>query len=475
MRLVMLFLLVLISTGCTHHQLRFGTIRQADTLNDVFTRQVLDNLAQFSVEPHALPHFAIPNQGSNAVSDSGTVGGLALDAFRSSAAFGGSRGHTESWVLEPIRDPDKLRRMQCAYQQVFGVCDDLCTDCCSLEKQILGAGTRKVHVFDVEHQSAVLDGAGNPITDPLTNEPYVSDFGQPFPNPRNQNGKPYTYDAATGCVTVPAHDCDGPCSIGCGWVQKGCSWYTPFARRDYTGCYRGTTIWVAPEHREKLSKLVLRILDYALKDPSPSRTKEVVVYVGENGEKVVEKSKAFGKVTATLPVGTPNLAILQLSKCNSLAQKVIDDKINAVEDQADQVQREIAALRANRAKQADFLNAFVVSGMVEEDIENIKTLANNFDLNSFKEQMITRANSDNPNELSGQFERLFQSIQSINSIDTQLKEQADIQEMLDQQRKNFLRQGRPNIEIPPLPASRSNFNLGGTILRVNQLLDALSQ
>jgi len=153
MRVLVLCSLILVFSGCTHHQLRFGTIRQADTLNDVFTRQVLDNLAQISVEPHAIPHFAIPNQGQNSVSDGSSVGGPILDAFRSSAAFGASRSQTESWVLEPVRDPDKLRRMQCAYQQVFGICEDGCADCCSLEKQIYGSATKRIHVFDVASQS----------------------------------------------------------------------------------------------------------------------------------------------------------------------------------------------------------------------------------------------------------------------------------------------------------------------------------
>ena len=147
MRTSVIVLICLFSMGCTHHQLRYGTVKQADTLSDVFTRQVLDNLAQFSVEPNSIPHFAVPSEGANAVADTATVGGLALDAFRSSAVFGGSRGATESWVLDPVRNPDRLRRMQCAYQKVFGICGDGCVDCCDVESEFFGTGTRELQVL----------------------------------------------------------------------------------------------------------------------------------------------------------------------------------------------------------------------------------------------------------------------------------------------------------------------------------------
>ena len=256
MRLSVLFLLVSLLSGCTHHQLRFGTVKQANTLNEVFTRQVLDNLAQFSVEPHSIPHFAVPNSGQNSVTDSGNAGGLGLDTFRTSTMFGGSRGHTESWVLEPIRDPDKLRRMQCAYQQVFKKCPNSCTDCCAVERQIYGSGNRQIHVYDITAGTPVLGSDGNQIADSLTGSPYVTELGEPLQDPRKPTGESFSYDKTTGCVSVPAHDCDGACSLGCGWVEVCHSFRPVFARRDFTGRYKGVNIWIPPQNRDKLSKLV---------------------------------------------------------------------------------------------------------------------------------------------------------------------------------------------------------------------------
>ena len=97
MRIAILILLAsTFLTGCTHHQLRYGTVKQAGTLNEVLTRQVLDNLTQFSADPYSLPHFAIPREGSNQVADSASFGMAALDTFRESTALGGSRGATQS-------------------------------------------------------------------------------------------------------------------------------------------------------------------------------------------------------------------------------------------------------------------------------------------------------------------------------------------------------------------------------------------
>ena len=46
------------------------------TLSDIYTQQVLNNLAMFIRNPDALPFFAFPNQGTTQIQDTGNIGNL---------------------------------------------------------------------------------------------------------------------------------------------------------------------------------------------------------------------------------------------------------------------------------------------------------------------------------------------------------------------------------------------------------------
>lgn len=317
-----LVLAVLLATGCTHHQLRYDTINQADTLNDIYRRQVLDNLAMFVVDPHSIPHFAIPNGGTSTVSDTGSLAFSPLNAFRKVAGLTGSRNVQESWALSPVRDPDKLRRMRCAYQQAVGACED-CIDCCALQKRFLGkSATQQIHVRDPITKAPVLKN-GDPILDPLTREPFVDVDGEPFIDPRTN--EPYQIDCETGCVTIPEYDCDGPCAIKCGWFRKGTCWSVPASCRDYAGSYHSTYVWVEPAQRNELAKLILAIIDYAEKDPPPSRTmKDVTLLVDRNGRIAKTPLDVRGIVKATIAVGDENKRILRVDRsiCEKETEKV---------------------------------------------------------------------------------------------------------------------------------------------------------
>lgn len=114
------------SVGCTHTQLRYNTTHQARTVADVHTQQVLDNLAKFVHDPHALPHFSIPNQGGTSVTDTlspdptASFSPFGLTSW--SMAFRPSRANNESYTLTPINDSEKLTLMRCAYQRAVSGC-----------------------------------------------------------------------------------------------------------------------------------------------------------------------------------------------------------------------------------------------------------------------------------------------------------------------------------------------------------------
>lgn len=134
----MLLALSVLTTGCAHHQLRYNSVKQAKTVSDIHTQQVLDNLAKFAHNRHALPHFSYPNSGAASVTDnaSANAGFAFLPSALDNWNFGlsGSRSNNEAYTVTPINDPEKLTLMRCAYQRAISGCccfgeSGACPDC----------------------------------------------------------------------------------------------------------------------------------------------------------------------------------------------------------------------------------------------------------------------------------------------------------------------------------------------------------
>ena len=109
------------------------------TLGDIYTKQVLNNLAMFIQNPDALPFFGFPNQGTTQIQDTGTIGGPGYSGghfMTSPFDLNASQATTENWVLVPVTDPAKLATVRCAYRQAIASCigmnlNDIagCPDC----------------------------------------------------------------------------------------------------------------------------------------------------------------------------------------------------------------------------------------------------------------------------------------------------------------------------------------------------------
>lgn len=63
----------LLTTGCTHVQLRNDALNQAGAVHQLQQRQVLDNLAMFVNDPNAVPYFTVVGAATSAVSDTGNA------------------------------------------------------------------------------------------------------------------------------------------------------------------------------------------------------------------------------------------------------------------------------------------------------------------------------------------------------------------------------------------------------------------
>lgn len=356
-RLLMAFALAtgLFHVGCAHQQLRWNTVHQAQTLTTMYEQQVLNNLAMFVENPDAIPHFAVPTAGGSDVTDSGSISASPLDEFRQKVGLSGSRNMKQAWTLRPVTDPDKLRRMRCAFQRAVGLADQTCINCCDLEKAFLGKPDKLISVIDsktgvrandpqtgepylgatvlVEKDiinpttlARLLDSEGNVRTafvyEPIIEDPNVETWGVTVVKRRAYgiDGKTplnstepelvvSVIEAANGLRTQirdPQHDCFGGCSIHPCWYVVGKP--VPHDFKHHVGKSGDTVVWVPPAGRDAFSRLVLTVMDYALTDPPSGRTKEVTLYIGQDG-KPSTKDDAYQVVKATVPIKSENNAL----------------------------------------------------------------------------------------------------------------------------------------------------------------------
>lgn len=322
---------MLLLTGCQHVHLRHNTINQAKTLSDLYEQQVLDNLARTVHDRHALPFFAYPKDGTTNISTTGRASASPLKRFEDVLGIDGSRTGLSQWGLTPLSDPDKLQLMQCAYQKaVYGAPQDGCVDCCEKEKAFQGKPDLTLKVYDFER--------GTALCDPKTGKDFdVRVGGTGETGLTYQQSATRLYDIkADGTVTIPQLDCSGQCGITCGWLSYGSRCDVPRDCCWSVGHHCGTYVWVKPFHRAHLSRLTLKILDYAVNDPAVTvaRQKEVKLYVDKFGRITDSVDKRAGVVTAIIGINDPVRSALVTDQCalseHAAAEQALKDQINAL-------------------------------------------------------------------------------------------------------------------------------------------------
>jgi hypothetical protein len=185
--------------------------------------------------------------------------------------------------------------------------------------------------FDPVNNEVWVNGEWVSVFEPRTQNPARDAYGKPYVRYRAvvqtdpRTGYPYIYDPETGEVTVakPDCECDGPC-LERGWF---CSakrlWDVPRECRNATGCFAGTFVWVPRENRDQLSALVLTILGYATKDPPARLTKDVTLYLDEDGN-LTTSANSKVQVRGTIPIDADERVLTSLrSKIASLATTLV--------------------------------------------------------------------------------------------------------------------------------------------------------
>lgn len=279
------------ASGCTHAQLRRSTVNQTGTVAEIYQQQVLNNLAKFAHDPHALPDFGVPTSGTAEVTDragaKNTFGwtntlldGIGFD-------IDGSRQLRQTWALTPVQDPRKLELMRCAYQRAVGYAN--CTSCCiGCEKRF-----RNFYTGDVCGRI--------PESCQICPNCEVCEEGDSECLERNKACEKLTDASRKDKGTVTSN-----CLESC-WFHVGCADCLDKIRKENPCClvgeHCGTVVWVCPGRgSEQLSRLTIAILDYAVNDPPTppaDKTKEVVGYFKADGSPA-NKHNANYQVTATL-------------------------------------------------------------------------------------------------------------------------------------------------------------------------------
>lgn len=229
----------LLASGCTtHRRLRQNTIDQSETVSDIYTQQVLDNLAMFVYDSNSLPFFAFPDKGSNTVTDTGeasvTPNWVAAAFEKIGLSAKASRSMAQNWTTTPIRDPHKLALMRCAYQH------------------------------------ALAGHIDNPVSDECPQcDGILKDF---------YRGNDHKDGIDVDCLKKWRKDTN--------WLGIGCKKDVPKnCGCELVGHYCGQYVWVLPGYRDKLTQLTLAVLDYALfEKPKPAQDQVVDTY-----ETVVDK------------------------------------------------------------------------------------------------------------------------------------------------------------------------------------------
>lgn len=315
--------------GCTSAQLRRSSVKYARSVSDLHTEQILDNLAKFSANPNALPHFSYPISGSTTIVD----GVAATPGFNFSPRnligwglnLNASRSDQESFTMQPINDPRKLELMKCAYQRaVSGACScgesGHCPNCeykfnsfylgethPSMTPKQTQDGKSILAYYQNEGDSDYLEVVAEKNEFNETVYLYWAD-GQPAPKPTNpkQLKQLYVPNSVTeftnhsGEVTV---EC-----ISSGWIR--CCEKSHL--KDLNPCcligeHCGHYVYVPNCHRDELTKLTLVVLDIALNEPAilpPGPTKTVKALLNSQGVIAAEEDKGVYEVTQIVPAST---------------------------------------------------------------------------------------------------------------------------------------------------------------------------
>jgi hypothetical protein len=132
--LAVLTLVGVVIGGCASTQLNYNTLDLAASLDSLTTKQILFNLARTLEDPYAVPSeitvaagsattansitptFSTPLSGSTTA----TSTSFSVTHPNGTASVGASDQWQQGWTLDPITNPDEIRRLRALYRYAIG-------------------------------------------------------------------------------------------------------------------------------------------------------------------------------------------------------------------------------------------------------------------------------------------------------------------------------------------------------------------
>ena len=248
------------ATGCTATRLRHRTAHLGATLPDLQYQQVLDNLAQFSDNPGAMPWHVNLREGTTQVTDS-LNGGAAVDLGPPTnwlPQLFGSRTVVAQWGMAPVIDPIELKLLRVAYRRAVGIGEmpdeDTFQDLAhELKAQV--ANNPDLHdesELFFEYHSRVK------ATYPKFEESVITTNSEAVlapPEVPRLDRSPLARDVARQVKIIEREMLD----IQPGWFVVG-RWCDVPRHAKFVGRHNGTWVWVDPGRQEDLTKFTLTVL-----------------------------------------------------------------------------------------------------------------------------------------------------------------------------------------------------------------------
>ena len=265
---------VLAGAGCTNAQLRQSTVNQASTLTDLQYRMVLENLAQVTTNPAALPWHVNINTGAAQVADTGqALFGVGVNLYRLpranftniSPATQLARTVVQQWGLNPVTDGDALRLLRIAYRRARGIdempgpdlLDDVAHD---LKKMIVSTDDLRSESYLfyrdlLVHEKLTFEALSRDTDSTVGDRRFLEADTDPA---RHVRASPLAREVAHQVNDIV----DDLRSIGPGWYGVGRRRDVPRDAR-YVAHDGPVYVWVCASGMEGLTRFTLAVLDIA--------------------------------------------------------------------------------------------------------------------------------------------------------------------------------------------------------------------
>jgi hypothetical protein len=277
-------LAIIASSGCIATSLERHTLRQSESLSDLRTQEVMNNLALVANNPYALPSYSSIYAGTSDITDLASVTSTTVPAVRTLAGttFGTqlldipfSRAIQQNWTLDPSIAPEKIRALRCACRWAVygpaGAWSDFNVYLTAAPASDTGQTATPVPRFTVTTTAASVDSSTPGIE------------VRPAPGTDAE----FVRQLPSDCITDPDRPgfyfgvADELQSLRSNWLRVGRKCSVPSCAA-YSARCGDTSVWVVPNDVEELTKFTLvtqeiaRVVVTSTYYPQPATQKIIV-------------------------------------------------------------------------------------------------------------------------------------------------------------------------------------------------------